>query len=158
MSQPLTLAEIAQARHNAYVLLGNVYLEGISAETLPYLSQIINTKRFDADEAAATHHQLFSFDIFPYASIYLDSSGLMGGEITSRVQQQYADAGFTAYDDADHIGHELHFLAYLSGAESDAWADNLPNIALRMQVRNGNFGDAPFAVDGGADGGDSGAG
>jgi putative dimethyl sulfoxide reductase chaperone len=134
-------AELALARHLTYELLGRLYLEGVTAVTLstiqiiPSLSQTI-PEPFNADEAAASHQTLFGFNVFPYESIFLDSSGLLGGAITDAVLFSYQEAGFAVAADStspDHVGHELALLAHLCGAEADAWMDNRPLVAERMQ-------------------------
>ncbi len=78
---------------------------------------------FDADEAAATHYQLFDFNVFPYESIFLDSSGLLGGQITDAVTAHYRQFGFAVELSAhnpDHMGQELAALSFLCQLEADA--------------------------------------
>lgn len=97
---------------------------------------------YDSDEAAAVHHDLFQFNIFAYESFFLSDNGLMGGEITAVVAQHYAQRGFlpgASTTDADHLGCEVSFLAFLADAEADAWEDNLPQEAKRMQALQQTF-------------------
>lgn len=132
-SSPIDLgqAEKAQARSLTYALLGRLYLEGVTAVTLPILQQIPQLAislppTFEADEAAADHHALFGFNVFPYESIFLDDSGLLGGGVTDAVQRSYQNAGFTLTTvnaSPDHIGHELGLLAQMCADEMDARAD-----------------------------------
>jgi TorA maturation chaperone TorD len=139
----LTTAEIALARHHTYMLLSRLYLEGLTTELLPYVQALpalaatlpLVANNFDADEAAADHHDLFSFNLFPYQSIFLDPAGLLGGSLSESVADDYRQAGFRVLEaePADHIGHQLAFLGFLSGAEADAWEDKLLPIAFRMQ-------------------------
>lgn len=142
-NSPINLGagELALARHLTYELLGKLYLDGVTAVTLPTiqiipsLSKAINVP-LNANEAAATHQTLFGFNVFPYESIFLDSSHLLGGAITDTVLFSYQEAGFTVNDNStnpDHIGNELALLSHLCGAEADAWKDNLPLVAERMQ-------------------------
>ena len=143
----LTNHQIALARHHAYRLFSRLFLEGLTADLWPYVQQIgeltaVLPATFDADEAAATHQHLFGFNLFPYASIFLASDGLLGGDVSNQASQQYQQAGFavdTAATSPDHIGHELQFLAYLCAAEADAWRDKLPLIAQRMQQLQVDF-------------------
>jgi TorA maturation chaperone TorD len=75
----------------------------------------------DFDELAADHQHLFGFNLYPYQSIFLDPSGLLGGDVTACVLLAYDDAGFdvgVSSESADHIGHELRLLAYLCGLEA----------------------------------------
>jgi TorA maturation chaperone TorD len=118
-----------------------VYLEGATAVTLPTIQLIPSLAQtipqpFNADEAAADHQTLFGFNVFPYESIFLDGSGLLGGTTTDAVLNSYQEAGFQVKADStspDHIGHELHLLAHLCAAEADAWQDDRGTIAKRMR-------------------------
>jgi TorA maturation chaperone TorD len=54
----------------------------------------------------------------PYASIYLDGDGCLYGRTTERTRDFYRESGYDLADDsepADHISHELDFLAALAG-------------------------------------------
>ncbi|MGB0386748.1 MAG: TorD/DmsD family molecular chaperone [Ardenticatenaceae bacterium] len=140
MNISLTTTQVALARHHTYMLLSRLYLEGLTEELLPYAQALPSLAAtlpdsFEADEAAADYQSLFGFNLFPYESIFLDPSGLLGGTMTERVANDYRQAGFAVRDgeSADHIGNELAFLGFLSGAEADAWEDNLVGIALRMR-------------------------
>ena len=147
----LTSHEKAQARHHAYTLFGRLFLEGITPALLPFVQQVevltavLPPTPFDTiafDEAAVAHQHLFGFNLFPYASIFLASDGLLGGDVTAQVVGQYQRSGFAVDSraaSADHIGHELQFLAFLSAAESDAWRDGLPQQVLRVQQHLRDF-------------------
>lgn len=129
------------AQHHAYRLLSSLFLEGLTAVSLPTVQQIPQLADalpddVNLDEAAASHQHLFGFNIFPYESIFLDPSGLLGGLATDAVLNSYSQAGFTPSPDSaspDHIGNELEMMAHLTGAEADAWEDDLPAIAENMQ-------------------------
>ena len=116
-------------RGHTYELLSRLYLEGITGETLPYVEAIPElaaklSEEFDPDEAAADYQHLFGFNIFPYQSIFLDPAVLLGGQVTDDVTRSYRAAGFildSMAESADHIGHELQFMAVLCTAESEAW-------------------------------------
>lgn len=148
-SSPINLSssEVALARHLTYELLGRLYLEGVTAVTLPTIQIIPNLAKtvpepFNADEAAADHQTLFGFNVFPYESIFLDGSGLLGGAVTDGVLHSYQEAGFQIESDSnspDHIGYELHLLAHLCAAEADAWQDSLGDIAERMRYLQHQF-------------------
>ena len=143
----LTTRETALARSRMYDLLSRIYLHGMDAGLLPIVADIpelaaVLPATFDADEAAAEHQAIFGFNVFPYQSIFLDPAGLLGGDEPARVQASYAGSGFApANSDAspDHIGYELAFVAFLCGAEADAWEDDLPQTAARMQQRQADF-------------------
>lgn len=140
--------ELALARNHGYDFLGQLWLHGVTRDVMdmvaqvPELSAVLGAAPADFDDLAATHQQILGFDVFPFQSIFLDPSGLLGGTQTDRVLHAYAAAGFdfaTADSAGDHIGHQLAFLAFLCGAEADAWEDGLPAIAQAMQDRQTRF-------------------
>ena len=100
---------------------------------------------FDAEQAAADHYDLFHLNVFPYASLFLDAAGQLGGPATDAARRLFLQAGYaadTARESADHVGHALGLLAFLSGAEADAWEDGLADEAARMQRLQRRFFDA----------------
>ncbi len=134
-------AEIAQARSRSYQLISRLFLQGVTPETLPVIQAApelaaVLPDPVDFDELAAVHYQLLGMNVFPYESIFLDDSGLLGGRVTDGVIRGYQRFGFaadTAVDSADHIGHELAALAALCQAEAEARESNLtPLIASRQ--------------------------
>jgi len=137
----LSPTQIALARHHSYSLFSRLYLEGVTEDLVPFIQVIpeltsVLIDPYDADEAAANHHQLFGFNIFPYAAIFLDSDGLLGGRLTNAVLTTYHQMGYQSdgiVTSSDHIGHELGLLGFLSQAEAEAWEDN--QIAAAQQWR-----------------------
>ena len=124
--QALPVQQKALARSRSYELFGCYYLQGLTGETLasakaiPELAATL-PDTIDFDELAADHQHLFGFNLYPYQSIFLDPSGLLGGDVTAGVLLAYDDAGFdvgVSSESADHIGHELRLLAYLCGLEA----------------------------------------
>jgi TorA maturation chaperone TorD len=118
-------ADTASARHNTYLLLSRLFLDGLSDDLMPYVNNIpelsaVCPHPFDAEEAAVDHHQVFSFDVFPYESIFRDPSGLVGGATTLLVQDSYEQSSFQRNVDSDHIAYELAFLAFLCMGEASA--------------------------------------
>ncbi|HFQ92410.1 MAG TPA: hypothetical protein ENK32_00240, partial [Anaerolineae bacterium] len=93
--------EIAQARSRSYQLLSRLFLQGVTPEILsmvqaaPELAAALPDP-VDFDELAAVHYQLFGMNVFPYESIFLDDSGLLGGRVTDGVIRSYGRFGFTA--------------------------------------------------------------
>ena len=113
--------QIIIARHHTYLLLSRLYLDGLSADLLPYVREIpqlsaVYAKPFNADQSAAEHHHIFSYDIYPYESIFRDPAGLLGGPISTQLEEHYNLSGYTHADEPSHIGSELAFLAYLCEA------------------------------------------
>jgi TorA maturation chaperone TorD len=146
-ASPLSASQMALARSRLYSLLGRIHLKGVEEEDLdrvhaiPDLATVIPDP-FQPDEAAADHQHLFGFNVFPFESIFLDVSGLLGGDVTDGVVASYQAAGFGGWETsegADHIGHELSFVGSLCGAEHDAWEDGLPAVARRMAGLQAEF-------------------
>lgn len=138
--------QLAQARSNSYTLFGRLFLEGITAELLPYVQAVpllaadLPTP-VDLDEAAAEHHTLFSFNVLPYATLFVTADGILGGSVTNQMQQLYRQIGFVpdpATVAADHLGHQLTFLAHLSASEVEA-VQNLPSTASIWSKRQAVF-------------------
>jgi len=103
--------------------------------TIPELADVVPDP-FDADAAAADHYDLFGLNVFPYASFFLDASGRLGGPVTDLVRHQLQRVHLAPENEvegADHLGHELAYLALLAGAEADARADDNRAEVERMQ-------------------------
>jgi TorA maturation chaperone TorD len=134
-----SVAQQALARSRAYDLFGHLYREGLTPAVLPAVQSIPAVADtvpdpFDADAAAADHYDLFGLNVFPYASFFLDASGRLGGPVTDLVRHQLQRVGLApGAEDADHLGHELAYLALLAGAEADAQANDVDTEVQRMQ-------------------------
>ena len=120
----MTPYELATARRRTYHLFGRLFLEGVTAELLPQLEAIPElaqaARPFDPDEAAVEHYKLTAVDVFPYESIFIDPSGLLGGDLTDQTAVLYGKSGYEVPSDNDHLGHELGFMAHLCSAEAVA--------------------------------------
>jgi TorA maturation chaperone TorD len=135
-------------------LIGRLFLEGLTEESLPpslAIPELAATlpDPFDVDEAAADHHHLFGFNVFPYQSIFLDPAGLLGGDMAGTVLRSYQQAGFAPgegepapSESADQIGYELSYLAFLCAAESQAWEEERPSQTQTMIDYQRRFLDA----------------
>lgn len=143
-------ADASLARSRAYALFSRLYRTGVTPDvlpdvrTLPALHDALGDG-FDAEHAAADHYDLFHLNVFPYASLFLDASGQLGGAVTEKARGLLHQAGYpadTSSESADHVGHALGLLAFLSGAEADAWHDDLPAEAERMRRMQRRFFDA----------------
>jgi TorA maturation chaperone TorD len=136
--------QTAQARSHTYTLFGRLFLEGLTEPLLPYAQAVAELAPlipgpFSPNEAAATHHHLFAFNLFPYETIFLDSSGLLGGERSQAVANRYSQVGFIPGPSApapDHLGHQLLCLAYLLSAEAST---NRPAEAHQWQKQQHDF-------------------
>lgn len=116
----------------AYALFSDIFQQGVSTDTAS-LFEIADDK--SESEYRAEHYQLFGRNVFPFEAIFLGTDGLLGGEITESVTAFYQSVGFSAPIDesADHISVQLSLMAFLSGAESDALADNVTHQIQRMR-------------------------
>ncbi len=136
--------EKAQARHHTYALFSRLFLQGMTSDLRPFTAQIpqltaVTPNPFNPDAAAAVYQNIFGFNIFPHASIFLDDSGLLGGDVSAEVGGVYREAGFANSSAADHIGHELAFLAYLCQAEAEARQDGETAVLPRIRQITHNF-------------------
>lgn len=136
----LTLIETVRGRGLGYALLGRLFLAGVTEVTL---SQVLAVPElagalpvpFDGERMAVRYQQVLGFDVFPFEGVFLGEDGLLGGGASEAVGRFYDRVGFPAGQSTspDHIGHELGLLAFLCGAEADALADGLPEVAERMR-------------------------
>jgi putative dimethyl sulfoxide reductase chaperone len=139
--------ELAHARHHAYTVFSQLFLEGVTAVTFPYAAAIPELAThlsipFNEDDWAAAHYNLFHMNLFPFESLYFAEDGLLGGAVTTVVLTHYQQEGFIVDNAAiapDHIGQELAFLAFLCEAEADAWEDALTATAVSLQQRQQAF-------------------
>jgi len=139
-------ADLATARSHVYDLFGRLLRGGVTPDLWPDLHLIPDLAPhlagpFDADEAAAAHHRLFSFEVFPHESVFLDPAGLLGGEMAAAVWRFYQQTGFAApvAELPDHLGVELALLSSLAGAEAAAWKDEQTAAATRLQTGQRHF-------------------
>jgi TorA maturation chaperone TorD len=139
--------EQALARSRAYALLARLFRDGLTADLLPAVAAVpaltdALPRAFDADEAAADHYQLLHLDVPPCAGLFLDAPPVLGGPAARAAQHHYRQAGLapeTGPESPDHLGRELAFLAFLTGAEADALEDGLPAEAARLQPLQRRF-------------------
>ena len=144
-----TQREQALAKSRLYHLLQQLYLDGVTSQSLPVVRALADltvhlpsTTAADTDNStalvdqmAATHQELFGFNLFPYESIFLEQEGLLGSALSEEVATAYRAVGYTPSPTAgapDHIGEEVGILAHLCAAEADAWEDGREEIAQHM--------------------------
>lgn len=146
-TSPLSAGQTALARSRLYALFGLLYRKGLTVDllsavaSLPGLAEQL-PQTFDADAAAAEHFRLLGRAVPPHASLFLDPAGLLGGPVAEEAAAFYARVGFApdpAAPSPDALSEEMALLAFLAGAEADAWEDAKPAIARRMAVLQGEF-------------------
>jgi TorA maturation chaperone TorD len=136
----------ALARSRLYGLLARLLVRGVDRRSLAQLEQLGWAPTHDDPEAqfeqlAAEHHATFMLGVFPYAGVFLDPSA-SAGACSDRVRSHYAKAGFQPKLDelaADHLGIELAFLAFVTGAQADALEDDRPMIAAALDPLLADF-------------------
>ncbi len=140
MSAAFSAYEAALATGRACDLFGRLFLHGLTpalfaiVETIPALAAAASP--YDPDEAAAAFHTLLGMNILPYQSLFLDDTGLLGGQESDRVRDSYREMGFAVderNEPADHLGHELLALSHLCLAEAEAWEDGRVDMVARIR-------------------------
>lgn len=99
------------------------------------------------DELEAEYNRLFvgpgAPRVYPYESLYRDSTGLVMGPSTGKVHQAYRRSGLemsSAYRDLpDHLAVELEFMARLCGEEAKARSAGRTDLALRLKEEQRSF-------------------
>lgn len=81
----------------------------------------------------ADHTQVFAFHALPYASAYLGTDGMLGGEAAARVSGFWAAVGYSRPDAPDHLAGLLGLYAALG--EREAAATDPAKRALLEQSR-----------------------
>ena len=66
------------------------------------------------------HAELFDFQLYPYASVYLGAEGMLGGEARSRVAGFLSALGIEPAPEPDHLSTMLALHARLAEADSSA--------------------------------------
>ena len=105
------------------------------------------------DELEVEYNRLFvgpgAPRVYPYESLYRDSTGLVMGPSAGEVLQAYRRAGLainTAFKDLpDHIAVELEFMARLCCEEARAESAGRGDLALRLKQDQRSFLDAHLA-------------
>lgn len=72
--------------------------------------------------SVAEHADLFAFNVYPYASVYLGPEGQMGGEARSRIVGFWRAVGLEVPSEPDHLTSLLGLVASLQ-AQADAEGD-----------------------------------
>lgn len=108
------------ARPRAYALLGSLYLGGPTADVVPILRAVPGLAEalgpLDADASAADHHHVVRHSILPYASVFLDADGRLGGRATDHAHAFFQEGRMDdpqADEPPDHLGRALGFLGHL---------------------------------------------
>jgi len=81
--------------------------------------------------SAADHAELFAFQLYPYASVYVGSAGMMGGEPADRVAGFWRAIGLTPPVEPDHLAALLGLYAsFADASDEQAQARHLRHALL----------------------------
>jgi DMSO reductase family type II enzyme chaperone len=88
--------------------------------------------------------------VYPYESLYRDSTGLVMGPSTGAVLQAYRQSGLAINsalkDLPDHVAVELEFMAHLCCEEARAESAGRADLTLRLKQEQRSFLDAHLAT------------
>jgi TorA maturation chaperone TorD len=85
---------------------------------------------------AAEFTDLFSFALYPYASVYLGAEGMLGGEARDRIAGFWRALGATPPDEPDHLTTMLALYASLAEA---AAAESVPGRKAALEHARAAF-------------------
>lgn len=78
---------------------------------------VANALGLGALPSADEYTQLFVFELYPYASVYLGPEGMLGGEARDRISGFWRALGLTPPAESDHLSVMLAFYASLVDSE-----------------------------------------
>jgi TorA maturation chaperone TorD len=148
----LSASEQARARSRVYGIVARLLLSGLDVGTVAQLRAldgwlldglVDGASEPDLDEIAAEHHACFHLGVFPYAGAFLDPCA-EAGAWSERVRGYYERAGFRPRlheHTADHLGVELVFASFVSGAVGEALEDGRPQLAASLEELLAEFFD-----------------
>jgi len=84
--------------------------------------------------SAAEHTDLFRFQLYPYASVYLGTEGMLGGEARDRIAGFWRALGLAPPAEPDELTVMLGFYAELAGRQAAA-GDGEPGAPLARARR-----------------------
>ena len=112
---------VLTSNSEAYDLFSDIFLTGPVASvqakvrTIPRLREVLVLD--NDDELAAENETMFGFNVYPFASLFLEPDGMLGGETTQQIRAFTSRLGFDVGRDAnapDHVAAELRILATLT--------------------------------------------
>ena len=117
-----------------YHFLARVYLRPPDAELLGLAADIADLEPHLTDDLKHRHSELFEFNVYPYASIFLDPSGMLNAPWSGFVTGVFEALGLETVLGAglaapDHIGAQLEALAAL--LEREETVANSPKAGAR---------------------------
>jgi hypothetical protein len=95
-------------------------LGALSEAPSPELQQVADLLGLGPLPGRAAHGELFLFQLYPYASVYLGAEGMMGGEAADRIAGFWRALGQTPPAEPDHLAVMLGLQARLGELEQQA--------------------------------------
>src|SRR5215211_6068625 len=86
----------------------------------PGAARVAEALGLGAPPGASAYTDLFVFQLYPYASVYLGAEGMMGGEARDRVAGFLAALGQAVPQEPDHLALMLGAYAWLAESEAAA--------------------------------------
>jgi TorA maturation chaperone TorD len=145
----LSRADIARGRGRAYALLAELVSRGPTEATLePMRASESLARALDSypgqslDEAAADHQFVFGLSVPPHEGAFLDPRGEVGGPLTDRLRDAYAELG-VAHDPrgegAEHLATQLRALGFASASQAKALDEGREADADELGARMRTF-------------------
>jgi TorA maturation chaperone TorD len=111
-----------------YLFLARAYLKPPDSEFLELAAEIPELSSRLQDDLGQQHSRLFDFNVYPYASVFLDPSGMLNAPWSSFVGGVYQALGLEVDLKAgvaaqDHLSIELEALAALLERQANAQRD-----------------------------------
>ena len=85
----------------------------------PAHRRLADALQLDGEAAGDDYAELFLFQLYPYASVYLGAEGKLGGEARDRVAGFWRALGLVPPAEPDHLAALLGLYATLAEAEQD---------------------------------------
>ncbi len=111
-TDPFLLAQL-------YRQLGRFLLDGREATIRQFITRlpelVEGLAETDPEALAVDHYQVLGREVPPYASVFCEADGRVGGSVTEAYHRLYLQAGFALdprAEPADHLGQILYFLAF----------------------------------------------
>ncbi len=92
-----------------------VFSEGSSAE----VERLADSLQLPGAPTASDYSDVFLFQLYPYASVYVGAEGMLGGEAASRVSGFWSALGQMPPSEPDHLASLLGLYASLASSTAD---------------------------------------
>ncbi len=93
-------------------------LGALAEDAGPAQTRIATALELPALPTPADYTELFAFALYPYASVYLDAQGMLGGDARDRIAGFWRALNLTPPQDPDHLTTMLAFYSGLADAEA----------------------------------------